>query len=304
VASYPNPLENNDLLVLIVAPRGRDAVLIHDLLTKTDIGCQKCADVEVATQKMIAGAGASIVADEALSIAQIGMLSKVIEAQPRWSDFPLIVLTASGAASSNTERAMKMRTPLGNVLLLERPIRPETLVSAVQGALRSRRRQYQIRDHQEELRKSEARLRLSEERLRLAQRAAKIGSWELDLDTYEYIWSHEVFEILGRTEGSYPPTQADFLSLMYFSADRENAEKALKTATTTHKEYKTNFRIRRLDGQFRWVSARGMPYYNQGKNLILGVFIDVTDAREPINSVATLGKRPSSPHQRKSKRRI
>src|SRR5438093_8516028 len=39
-----------------------------------------------------------------------------------------------------------MLEPRGNVTVLERPVRPITLVSAVRAALRARRRQYEIRD--------------------------------------------------------------------------------------------------------------------------------------------------------------
>lgn len=53
-----------------------------------------------------------------------------------------------------------MRRPLGNVFLLERPIRPETLLSTLEIALRGRERQYQIRDQiQQYARAQEALLR-------------------------------------------------------------------------------------------------------------------------------------------------
>src|SRR4029079_9017935 len=54
------------------------------------------------------------------------------------------------------------REPLGNVIPIERPVRPETLVSTVNSALRARSRQYEVRDYirqeqlaAEALRKSE-----------------------------------------------------------------------------------------------------------------------------------------------------
>ena len=42
---------------------------------------------------------------------------------------------------------MSILEPLGNVALLERPLRAVTLVSSVKAALRARRRQYQLRDN-------------------------------------------------------------------------------------------------------------------------------------------------------------
>jgi len=47
---------------------------------------------------------------------------------------------------------MKVRKmPLGNVVVLERPIHGETLASAVASALRGRRRQYEARARHEEI---------------------------------------------------------------------------------------------------------------------------------------------------------
>jgi len=72
-----------------------------------------------------------------------------------------------------------LRQPLGNLVLLERPVRPETLVSTVQAALRSRRRQYQIRDHLAERCKSEEALRKSE-KLAVAGRLAASMAHEIN----------------------------------------------------------------------------------------------------------------------------
>src|SRR6266571_6501721 len=245
-----NPkLETNDFLVFVIAPQGRDAVLICDLLGRAEIACRMSGSAEAAFREMADGLGAVIVADEALTPPRIEAFVQLVETQPPWSDFPLIIVTHGGAVSTSTEHVRKMLEPLGSVLLLERPIRPETLVSMTQIALRGRRRQYQIRDHEEALRRDEAHLRLIEERLRLAHKAANIGTWELNLDTEEYVWSDEVHEILGTAHSGLPPNQKDLLSLMYFSTDRENAEKALRHAITRNKEYETQFRILRADGK-------------------------------------------------------
>jgi signal transduction histidine kinase len=74
-------------------------------------------------------------------------LAQKLSAQPPWSDFPIIVLTGSGLSTASTESAVRSRAPLGNVTLLERPLRPVTLISTVRSALLARRRQYEVRDH-------------------------------------------------------------------------------------------------------------------------------------------------------------
>ena len=54
---------------------------------------------------------------------------------------------------------------MGNVVLLERPINPETLVSAVRSALRARRRQYQAGGQLQDLAQAETELRQLNETL-------------------------------------------------------------------------------------------------------------------------------------------
>lgn len=144
---------------------------------------------------------------------------------------------------------------------------------------------------QDALRASQERLRVSEERLRLTQRAAHIGSWELDLDTEEYICSPEVAEIFGWERGEAVVPRERLLSTMYFSSDRTSEAKLLRQAIAKNREFETQFRIRRPDGTARWIAARGKPFYNQGRNIVLGVFIDVTETRRALE-VAEPAERP------------
>ena len=88
-------------------------------------------------------------------------LREILAAQPPWSDLPVLVLTRSGADSAALDEAVRT---LGNVTLLERPVRVATLLSAVRTALRARERQYQIRGHLEERARSEEALRLADQR--------------------------------------------------------------------------------------------------------------------------------------------
>ena len=63
-----------------------------------------------------------------------------LQNQPAWSDAPVIMLTKARNATSQASRIMaQMRQPLGHTTLLERPIRPEILVSTVETVLRARR---------------------------------------------------------------------------------------------------------------------------------------------------------------------
>lgn len=149
----------DELRVLVVAPTGRDGELICGLLEEHNISCRVFPTSEKARIEMEAGAGVVMIAEEALPLSEIDLWAAEIAGQPSWSDVFCLLLTVPGERSRRTMLAQK---PLGNMVLLERPVRPETLLSTVQAGLRSRRRQYQMRDNlvavklaQDALRKSE-----------------------------------------------------------------------------------------------------------------------------------------------------
>jgi len=71
------------------------------------------------------------------------------------------VLTRSGVDSAEARAATRN---LGNVTLLERPMRGATLISTVRTAIRARQRQYQIRGYIEDRVRAEKGLRLADQR--------------------------------------------------------------------------------------------------------------------------------------------
>jgi signal transduction histidine kinase len=133
-----------------VAPTGKDGRLIASLLERLTIPCLLASSIAEACPIIREGAGAAIISEEAFVGNSMSELLQVLRQQPSWSDFPLILLTVSGRVTLESERLREMRRPLGNVLLLERPIRPETLLNTLEIALRGRERQYQIRDQIEQ----------------------------------------------------------------------------------------------------------------------------------------------------------
>jgi signal transduction histidine kinase/ActR/RegA family two-component response regulator len=155
-----------DRRLLLLTPTGRDASLCRRVVGDANIECTSCEDWDDLQRELEAGAGAVLIAEEALlSDDQGDALSRYLEAQPPWSDLPVLILTGAGADSAAVQRASQM---FGNVTLLERPIRVGALVSSVRTALRARGRQYQIRNALEELEQTAQALRESESQLREA----------------------------------------------------------------------------------------------------------------------------------------
>lgn len=131
--------------ILIFAPRGRDAQVMCAVLTREGFGCDSVNSFDELADNIAAGAGAAIVAEEALQGVDLGRVRAWLECQPHWSDFPFVVLLApvTGVAGGGARARLE---ELGNVILLERPLNAQTLRSAAVSVLRARRRQYQARD--------------------------------------------------------------------------------------------------------------------------------------------------------------
>ncbi|GAC1655278.1 MAG: hypothetical protein NVS9B15_16060 [Acidobacteriaceae bacterium] len=188
-----------DTRVLIFAPTGQDGPLVVRVLQRANIHADCCASFDTVFQEMQSGAGAVIIAEEGLTPNALERLAQFSSRQPSWSDFPLIFLTKSGNVTALQRRIEQTEQHLGNVLLLERPIRPETLVSSLSGVLRSRRRQYQVRDYLEQKRRAEQALRESEQQFRDLANTIPQLAWIARPDGHIFWYNQRWYEYTGTT---------------------------------------------------------------------------------------------------------
>jgi signal transduction histidine kinase len=158
-------LLHSDYRVQVLTPFGKDATLVSQVLEQSGIPVEIAEDGGALARRVNSGAGAAIVAEEALDDETIEVLGNSMLVQPAWSDFPIIVLTGGGASTPSTEMMVRSRAPMGNITLIERPLRPATLISCVRTAIRSRMRQYEIRDHLDERQRAEEELRRAHDEL-------------------------------------------------------------------------------------------------------------------------------------------
>ena len=141
--------------VLVLAPTGFDAALSREMLGRAALEVEIVTTFAALLTKLEEGAGALLLTEEALLLRDIQGLIDALHAQPSWSDLPVLLLTKRGSDSTLALRALEL---LGNVILLERPVRVNTLISTLKMALRARRRQYQVREQVEALERANARL--------------------------------------------------------------------------------------------------------------------------------------------------
>jgi signal transduction histidine kinase/ActR/RegA family two-component response regulator len=161
--------------VLVLAPQGRDAAIAQAILEEAGHLVTICPDLPFLCRELDRGVGAALIVEEALQGADYALLGHWIEAQPPWSDLPIVLLAQRGGGLERNPAARRMIVALGNVSFLERPFHPTTLVSVVQTALRGRLRQYEARDRIEQIRAAEEQFRSLLER-RVEERTAELES--------------------------------------------------------------------------------------------------------------------------------
>ncbi len=132
--------------VLVFAPTGRDAALAARVLRTAGIRSQPCEDLEDLRIEMRQGAGAVLLTEEALTAGTMDQLVEIFSSQLPWSDLPVLVFSSRGSQGETLPLATRRLGAAANVILLDRPTRKVTLVSAVRSALRARGRQYEVRD--------------------------------------------------------------------------------------------------------------------------------------------------------------
>lgn len=103
-----------------------------------------------------------ILTDEALQRGGIEVLKHIVHSQPVWSDLPVILLTSSATEPGSAALVSQARIEVRSLILLDRPVRKEMLLSAIQVASNARQKQLQIRDAAAKQFQSDEALRKSE----------------------------------------------------------------------------------------------------------------------------------------------
>jgi two-component sensor histidine kinase len=131
--------------ILILAPHGRDAKVASTLLTEAGRQALICKDLKELCAQLERGAALALMTEEAVADHDLSSLSTWVATQPAWSDMPIVLLTSHDDNPSRVDRAIRYQDMLGNVVYLERPFHPTTLLNLVRSAIRSRQRQYEAR---------------------------------------------------------------------------------------------------------------------------------------------------------------
>ena len=131
-----------------------------------------------------------------------------------------------------------------------------------------------------ERKQTEASLRESEQRLKIALQAAKLGSWELNLQTNELSASNQCkvnFGLPPEFELSYSA-----LEERIHPDDRAYRQEQIQEALEQHKDYEAEYRNIWLDNSVHWLLARGQTIYEADGSpaRMIGVTLDITSRKQ------------------------
>src|SRR4029078_6721003 len=101
------------------APWGRDGALAQQILAANGLDAVVCANLEALCDEAERGAGALLVAEEALFPRGVEQLAAPLADQPPWSALPIPVIVHDGVRPASIE----LLRPLRNATPLERPLR-------------------------------------------------------------------------------------------------------------------------------------------------------------------------------------
>ena len=258
--------ESLETRVLLLAPTVTDGELTHAILTRADVACVTCPDQAQVCEQLTVGAGAVLIAEEAVHGGD-GGLAEWLGRQPPWSDLPVLILARAGASSAAVAWAMEK---FGNVTVLERPARVAALVSAVRSALRARQRQYQLRDQLFQ------RERFADP-LNIAM-AAHPGSWQVNLTTGEFSASDRAIELHGLPPGTHLNHERALACV--HPDDRASIEAALRQTLESGKPFRHEYRMPQPDGSVRWVSSHAERRGEGNQTCVVGHVQDITDRKQ------------------------
>ncbi len=131
-----------------------------------------------------------------------------------------------------------------------------------------------------ERKQAEEKLRQKQAWLDLAQEAAKIGSFEWNIQTNTNTWSKELEALYGLQPGEFGGTDEAWLRLVH-PDDVVSARNAVIAALKSG-DISTDFRVIWPDGSIHWLHARAKVLYDSDGNPVrmVGVNVDISDRKQ------------------------
>jgi PAS domain S-box-containing protein len=112
-------------------------------------------------------------------------------------------------------------------------------------------------------------------------KAAKMGSWDWDIQTGQVTWSTNLEHLFGMAAGSFDG-QYETVKSMIHPDDLPWVEQAIHRALYEQEDYNIGFRFIKPDGTVRWALGLGRVFYDADGNPVgmTGVDMDISERKQ------------------------
>jgi len=128
--------------------------------------------------------------------------------------------------------------------------------------------------------RAEMAARAEQDHLRMALEAAGMVIWELDIPTRSILYSDNLPNIILGTEVKPYCSLVELMPLIH-PEDRDRLDQALERASKEGIPFECEYRVRMLDGAYRWILGKGKRVVMEaGKPVrVLGLSLDITERK-------------------------
>jgi signal transduction histidine kinase/ABC-type uncharacterized transport system substrate-binding protein len=157
--------------------------------------------------------------------------------------------------------------------------------------------------HRARRRKAETELAVTYDRLRLAVEAGKSVGWDWDVKSGRDRWFGDLQTMFGIPVEHYSGDVQDFRRRVH-PDDRERVSKGVADARQNRIPYAAEFRLIRMDGALRWITAHGKFYYdtNGDAERMVGMAVDITERKMAEDALARLSGQLIEAQEKERKR--
>ncbi len=207
----------------------------------------------------------------------------LLQADEQTKNIPVIFISALNEGFDKVKAF-----EVGGVDYITKPFIAEEVIARVENQLRLKAQEKQLLEQNarltseiEERKLAEEKLKKSEANLLQAQKVAQVGNWEFDVLTGKITWSEEKFRILGLDSTLGAPTFTELVEILH-PDDRELFQQAVSCAIAQGISYEMDYRIRRSNGELRYIESRGEPVFNDSGQVIqlFGTVLDITEHKQ------------------------
>lgn len=293
---------NSGQTLFLVASKGETGKRLMESVASAGIQVNPLASLADAIDQHSDEAGALLFVQDAIPANELQLLHQWLQDQQPWSDFPLLLVLPSDERQPSVVSGQGSAQPdlgLTTAILLDSSVRPETLVTAVQAALRARRMQLEMR---ETLAAHQA------AKDKLQQQANEVS--QMNEGNPHLVWTAvpdgEVDYLNQRWQAYTGRPVSDLLQSGWrefvHPEDLERMNQRWQRSLETGAPFEAEFRFARHDGEYLWFLGRAYPLRNASGKIVrwFGTTADIHERKMAETAIvrserlATVGRLTAS----------